>query len=139
MFVNTIMTELSKPDGMYQNSDFEELPSDLNDYYNDHWMLMEISADKCRIICVICESEQPTPPHIVSVKSGIDVVEVELVLKFWGQFLRKKKIESLFVYSLYHESYRDFVYKKPEVKSACVNPQEVNKRISERYKKMFNL
>jgi len=56
---------------------------------------------------------------------------VQEVLDEWEQFLRKEQVNDETYYSIYHSSFRDFLYRKDIVQAAGVTLQGINALIAD--------
>lgn len=136
LYISLVLPELANPNGIYKDALVKELPRGLTKHYDRHWELMGMNheqypVDKLRIICVICRSRTAIPCEFLAKRAGEEELKVELILKAWLQFLEQRQENDINCYRFYHKSYTDFVFSKPEVKKACGDPQETDKRIVE--------
>ncbi|MBW4628238.1 MAG: ATP-binding protein [Brasilonema octagenarum HA4186-MV1] len=131
LYISLILPELANPEGIYKDALIKELPEGLNRYYDKHWALMDVSADRLRIVCVISRANTLYTCEQIAYLSGeYDYLKVQLVLNSWMQFLDKRRDkEGSMLYKFYHESYKDYVFMKEEVKLACGDPEETDNRI----------
>lgn len=131
LYISLILPELANPEGIYKDALINELPEGLNRYYDKHWALMDVSVDRLRIVCVISRARKLyTCEQIAFLAGEKDPLKVQLVLNNWMQLLdRRKDKEGSTRYKFYHESYKDYVFAKDEVKLACGNSDETDDRI----------
>jgi AAA domain len=136
LYISLVLPELAKPDGIYKDDSLKELPQGLTKHYDRHWVLMEMNRepppiDRLRIICVICRQTDASSCEQIAFQAGEQEPKVQIILNGWMQFLEQKKNYNPLRYKFYHESYNDFVFSKNEVRSACGDPIETDKRILE--------
>ncbi|MDZ8260603.1 ATP-binding protein [Nostoc sp. ChiQUE01b] len=136
LYISLVLPELAKPDGIYKDASLKELPQGLNKHYDRHWVLMGMNRepppiDRLRIICVICQQRDASSCEQIAFQAGEEEPKVQLILNGWMQFLEQPKKYHLLRYKFYHESYKDFVFSKNEVQSACGDPIDTDKRILE--------
>ena len=60
-------------------------------------------------------------------------IAVQQVLNEWKQFLREQRIDGEMRYSVYHSSFRDFLYRQDIVQAAGETIENVNARIVESF------
>ncbi|MFA6186462.1 MAG: hypothetical protein WC770_04515 [Phycisphaerae bacterium] len=128
MYLRCVLPEIGN--GAYQNLDFEELPSGLENYYKDHWRRMnrieKNFKEKIKIIYVLSEAHQPVSVELLMDFTCEDSIVVQSVLDEWEPFLHKQKVDGHARYSIYHSSFRDFLNKTEIIKSARINIRDIN-------------
>jgi len=122
--------------GKYGDLSIENLPQGLEAYYEDHWRRMgmtdkERKRTKSKIVYVIAELRQPMPRREITEFAEEDAFTVQEVLDEWEQFLRKEQVNDETYYSIYHSSFRDFLYRKDIVQAAGVTLQGINALIAD--------
>jgi hypothetical protein len=63
--------------------------------------------------------------------AGEEELTVQEVLDDWDQFLHEQRAEGQTRYSVYHASFRDFLYRKDIVQAAGVTLKEINALIAD--------
>ncbi|NEO66057.1 MAG: ATP-binding protein [Moorea sp. SIO4G2] len=106
-----------------QDFSLKNLPQGLKGYYEKHWNLMGMNAqpeplDKITIVSILVSIDQPISCHSIAQESAVEELTVNKVLKDWKQFLHKQHLEKKVCYSIYHNSFRDFLNSKDEVRIA---------------------
>lgn len=121
--------------GDYQDLKIENLPQGLENYYEDHWERMGINADplpevKIKIVYLLATALEPVSRDwIVRRLDTQNPITVVQILKEWDQFLREQQVDEETRYSLYHSSFRDFLYRQDIVQAAGETIEGVNAQI----------
>jgi hypothetical protein len=121
--------------GDYQDLNIENLPQGLENYYEDHWERMGMNADplpevKIKIVYLLATALEPVSRGwIVRRLDTQNPIPVVQILKEWDQFLREQQVDNETRYSLYHSSFRDFLYRQDIVQAAGETIEGVNARI----------
>ena len=128
--------------GEYQDATLNTLPIGLRGYYGDHWTRMgmresPLPKDKIRIIFALSELSRPATIAEISAfasdaASLIDPVQVAQVLDQWKPFLHREESGGAARYSIYHESFRDFLREQDVVQAAGIRLEDVRDRIAAR-------
>ncbi|MEH2407442.1 hypothetical protein [Nostoc sp.] len=126
-------------EGAYQDLSLEELPERLQGYYQQHWKQMEMDTPDKRtnaiILCVLVEGGKPISCESIARITGRDEYDVLEILNKWLEFLRKQKQNPEDYYSIYHQSFADFLRTQPtlkrEKKNNNIDWQEVLRLISD--------
>ncbi len=110
-------------EGAYQDASIESLPQGLEGYYEEHWELMGLNAkprsrNKFKIVSVLAQACQPISCRLIAREAAENEFAVQAVLDNWKQFLRQQRGTRPICYSIYHNSFRDFLYSKEIVKAA---------------------
>ncbi|MEG3972673.1 ATP-binding protein [Microcoleus sp. T2B6] len=115
------INENSHPDAtLGESSLVSEVPSGLAAYYQNHWLRMGgegLSAIDLSVLNVLVKS--PTGLSVSAIANIIDQDEydVEKTLDNWIEFLNKQEIEGEICYSLYHNSFREWLGKQSILES----------------------
>lgn len=121
--------------GDYQDLKIENLPQGLENYYEDHWERMGMNAEplpevKIKIVYLLATALEPVSRGwIVRRLDTQNPIPVVQILKEWDQFLREQQVDGETRYSLYHSSFRDFLYRQDIVQAAGETIQGMNARI----------
>lgn len=126
--------------GFYGDLGLDHLPAGLQGYYEDHWRRMgmqrsPLPQEKIRILYVLSELSRPASlAEIIRFASDsslrLDPVDAAQVLVEWEPFLRRHPAGGETRYSLYHESFRDFLHRKEIVQAAGITLGDVRDRIA---------
>jgi hypothetical protein len=124
----------------YKNVDIDSIPKGLKNYYEDHWRRMgmmekPLPKTKIKIVYILCEVVKPVSRWLIADFGSEDELTVQGVLDEWSQFLHKCDVDGNLHFSLYHESFRDFLSRKDIVQAAGISLPEINKMIGE---KLYN-
>ncbi|MEH2184657.1 MAG: AAA family ATPase [Nostoc sp.] len=137
MYLYYVLPSIARGD--YQNLSLEELPEKLQGYYEQHWKQMKMDTPDKRtnaiILCVLVEVGKPISCESIARITGRDEYDVLELLSKWLEFLRKQKQILEDYYSIYHQSFADFLRNQPslkrEKKSNNIDWQEVQHLISD--------
>lgn len=130
MYIRYVLHDIAN--GKYVDEDLDSLPDGLQEYYKKHWKLMrDLDKNgwdnyKLPILAAITVSKKPISIDLISQFSRVsERHKIHRVLDEWGQFLYKQRYmfdeESVKVYSLYHESFHDFIASQGEVSEGRVD------------------
>jgi hypothetical protein len=120
--------------GEYRDVSLEDLPRELTGYYRKHWAQMIGREDdpllemKVKIIYVISKAREAVSRGWIAKSVGETDFKVQQVLKKWDSFLRQQQVSGEIRYSIYHNSFREFLAKDETVQSAGVNVEELNRQ-----------
>ncbi|MEG3978747.1 AAA family ATPase [Microcoleus sp. herbarium8] len=110
------ITENLRPDAnLGESSLVSELPPSLAAYYQNHWLQMRgdaLSAVDLSVLNVLVKSTTGLSVSAISEIINLDEYDVEKALDNWIEFLNKQKIEGEICYSLYHDSFREWLGKQ---------------------------
>jgi hypothetical protein len=134
MYLHHVLPEIER--GGYRDLQFDDLPSGLDGYYDDHWGRMGMTAKplpqpEIKIIYVLAEVRQPVSRALISEFAGEDALTVQEVLDNWESFIHKQRAAGETLYSFYHTSFRDFLHRKDIVGAAGLTLKEVNAAIAD--------
>jgi transcriptional regulator with XRE-family HTH domain len=139
MYLRHVLPEIEA--GAYKERSVDEIPVGLENYYEDHWKRMDmrtrpVPRDKINVVYILCEIRQPASRSLILefAREGnltLDEVAVQGVLDEWLQFLHVESVDKEPAYSIYHTSFRDFLYRKDIVKAAGVTIKGINKMIAD--------
>jgi len=133
MYLYYVLPEIVE--GGYEDLELDKLPAGLQDYYRDHWRRMKMTAipvpkTKICVIYVLCELRKPIRRKLLAQCCGVDEIEVQQILDEWEQFLHKVPQDDGLRYSLYHDSFAEFLHRKEVVQAARVNIKDINRLIA---------
>ncbi len=110
------ITEDSQPDAnLGESSLLSELPSGLAAYYQNHWLRMKgdgLSAVELSVLNVLVKSTAGLSVSAISEIIDQDEYDVEKALDNWIEFLNKQENGGEICYSLYHDSFREWLGKQ---------------------------
>lgn len=120
MYLRYVLTDIEK--GKYSNLSLDSLPQGLMAYYEDHWRRMgmldkPLPMHKVAIVYFLAELREPVSRRLLVELSAEKSVEVQSVLDEWKQFLRETLVNAENRYSIYHQSFSDFLYRKDIVQA----------------------
>lgn len=118
MYLYYVLQSIAKGD--YQDLSLEELPEKLQGYYEQHWKQMEMDTPDKRtnaiILCVLVEVGKPISCESIARITKREEYDVLELLNKWLEFLRKQKENQEDYYSIYHQSFADFLRNQPTLK-----------------------
>lgn len=134
MYLRYVLQELE--DGYYEDLKFDSLPRGLENYYEDHWRrigmtMSPIPKEKIKIIYILSEVREPISRHLLSAFSKEDKLTVQGVLEEWIQFLHMQQFGKEKQFSVYHDSFRNFLNRKDIVQAADITIEGINALISD--------
>ncbi len=124
--------------GTYNDVSLNDLPAGLEEYYQKHWGQMMGREDdpllelKVRIIYFLSQAEEPVSGRWLA-KSAREknVIKIQQVLGKWNSFLRQEKVGKETRYTIYHNSFRQFLEADETVQSAGITLEDINDDISD--------
>ena len=132
MYLRYVLPAIAQ--GKYDDLELRQLPDGLLEYYQTHWVRMEMDKDPQKMMVImlfiLVEIGTPIPCEMIAKIAEQDEAEVEDVLKKkWFEYLRVKEIQGEICYSIYHASFLDFLKGKRELNATRKLFDEVNGRI----------
>ncbi|MDP5016548.1 MAG: ATP-binding protein, partial [Dolichospermum sp.] len=112
MYVQQILKAIA--DGFYSANDVEQIPPDLETYYQQHWQKMQgeglsnVAIDILRILTA--EETQPMSTVAISQIIKADVFDVAEIMETWLEFLQEIRTSKETQYQLYHHSFRLYLH-----------------------------
>ncbi|MEG4488299.1 MULTISPECIES: ATP-binding protein [unclassified Microcoleus] len=126
--------------GTYNDVSLNDLPAGLQEYYQKHWGQMMGREDdlllelKVRIIYFLSQAEEPVSGRWLAKSAGENnVMKVQQVLGKWNSFLRQEKVGKETRYTIYHNSFRQFLEADETVQSAGITLEDINDDISDNF------
>ncbi len=132
MYLSYVLPSIARGDYKDLKS-LGELPEKLQGYYEQHWKQMDMDRKNAIILCVLVEVGKPISCESIARIARRDEFDVLALLNKWLEFLRKqqflrKKQENQedshskqkenqeYYYSIYHQSFADFLRNQPTLK-----------------------
>ncbi|MEP6490880.1 ATP-binding protein [Microcoleus vaginatus GB2-A3] len=136
MYLRHVIDEIEG--GTYNDVNLNDLPAGLQEYYQKHWAQMMGREDdpllelKVKIIYFLSQAEEPVSCRWLA-KSAREqnVMKVQQVLGKWNSFLRHEKVDKETRYTIYHNSFRQFLEVDETVQSAGITLDDINDDISD--------
>ncbi|WP_013321193.1 hypothetical protein [Gloeothece verrucosa] len=117
----------------YKNFDLNELPPNLEQYYDLHWRRMGMTEPENRfkvmVIYTIKEIGTPIPKEAIADILETDLEAVEAVLNNWFQYFKLENVEGELCYNFYHLTFRKYIELREELDSDKPMFREVNQKI----------
>ena len=135
MYLRYVLNDIDS--GKYSDVTLEDLPRELEGYYEKHWARMEMAVRdkelrrrKLKVIYLLTKTRKPVSCDILADFAEEDALDVQEVLDDWEQFLRRSG-DSPPDYSIYHASFQRFLHRKDVVQKAGVSLPDIETAISD--------
>ncbi|MEG4634009.1 ATP-binding protein [Microcoleus sp. AR_TQ3_B6] len=135
MYLRYVLNDIDS--GKYSDVTLEDLPRELEGYYEKHWARMERAVKdkewrrrKLKVIYLLTKTRKPVSCDILADFAEEDALDVQDVLDDWEHFLRRSG-DSPADYSIYHASFQRFLHRKDVVQEAGVSLRDIETAISE--------
>lgn len=112
MYVQQILKAIAN--GFYSANNFEQIPPDLETYYQQHWQKMQgqglsdVAMDILRVLTA--EETQPMSTVAISQIIKADVFDVAQIMETWLEFLQETREGKETKYKLYHHSFQLYLH-----------------------------
>ncbi|TAG69849.1 MAG: ATP-binding protein [Oscillatoriales cyanobacterium] len=132
IYLRYVLDEIAS--GTYGDVSLNDLPRGLQQYYQKHWGQMMGRDDdpllemKVKIIYVLSKAREAVSRGWIAKSVGERDFEVQRVLRKWDSFLRQQQVDGEIRYSIYHNSFREFLEKDETVQSAGIDVEEVKRK-----------
>ncbi|MHA2231155.1 MAG: ATP-binding protein [Candidatus Hodarchaeales archaeon] len=137
MYLHHVLPEICQ--GAYKDRKLENIPTGLENYYEDHWRRMRTRDEtlwfeyKLPVIVALTAVHKPVSIDLINSFSGVPRKRIRYVLQEWAQFLHAEQVEyeggAQIRYSLYHSSFHKFICRKEEVEDERVNLKDALAKI----------
>ena len=134
MYLRYVLNDIDS--GKYSDVNLQDLPRELEGYYDKHWARMEMAVKdkelrrrKLKVIYLLTKTRKPVCCDILADFAEEDALDVQEVLDEWEQFLRRSG-DSPPDYSIYHASFQRFLHRKDVVQMAGVSLRDIERAIS---------
>lgn len=132
MYLRYVLQDIAQE--VYKDLTIDKLPQGLQDYYQQHWMRMDMDKPPQELMVIILFilvrlTTSPTLKMIAEI-AEVEEHQVEKVLDKWVEYLRKREIEGQMCYSIYHTSFLDFLKAQRDLQPTRRLFQIVDERIS---------
>jgi nucleoside phosphorylase len=111
------------------------LPQGLSGYYERHLAKMLSKGTSAiaslRTIYALAAIREPVPASLLASAVRVTELTVTTLLLDWEQFLLKDSGEGKTTYSLYHQSFRDFLMAVETVRAAGIDMGELNSAVGQ--------
>jgi hypothetical protein len=135
MYLRYVLNDIDS--GKYSDVNLQDLPRELEGYYEKHWARMEMAVKdkelrrrKLKVIYLLTKTRKPVSCDILADFAEEDALDVQEVLDDWEQFLRRSG-DSPPDYSIYHASFQRFLHRKDVVQKAGVSLRDIETAISD--------
>jgi hypothetical protein len=135
MYLRYVLNDIDS--GKYSDVNLQDLPRELEGYYEKHWARMEMAVKdkelrrrKLKVIYLLTKVRKPVSCDILADFAEEDALDVQEVLDDWEQFLRRSGDVSP-DYSIYHASFQRFLHRIDVVQKAGVSLRDIEMAISD--------
>ncbi|MEG4392125.1 ATP-binding protein [Microcoleus sp. BROC3] len=135
MYLRYVLNDIDS--GKYSDVTLQDLPRELEGYYEKHWARMEMAVRdrelrrrKLKVIYLLTKTRKPVSCDILADFAEEDALDVQEVLDDWEQFLRRSG-DSPPDYSIYHASFQRFLHRIDVVQKAGVSLRDIETAISD--------
>lgn len=135
MYLRYVLNDIDS--GKYSDVTLNDLPLELEGYYQKHWARMEMVVKdkelrrrKLKVIYLLTKVRKPVSCDILADFAEEDALDVQEVLDYWEQFLRRSG-DSPPDYSIYHASFQRFLHRIEVVQKAGVSLRDIEAAISD--------
>jgi len=135
MYLRYVLNDIDR--GKYSDVTLNDLPRELEGYYEKHWARMEMAVKdkelrrrKLKVIYLLTKVRKPVSCDILADFAEEVPLDVQEVLDDWEQFLRTNS-DTPPDYSIYHASFQRFLYRKDVVQKAGVSLRDIETAISD--------
>jgi DNA-binding transcriptional MerR regulator len=135
MYLRYVLNDIDS--GKYSDVNLQDLPRELEGYYEKHWARMEMAVKdkelrrrKLKVIYLLTKTRKPVCCDILADFAEEDALDVQEVLDDWEQFLRRSG-DSPPDYSIYHASFQRFLHRIDVVQKAGVSLRDIETAISD--------
>jgi hypothetical protein len=134
MYLRYVLPAIAKGD--YKDLSLTQLPDGLQEYYQNHWVRMEIDAKPGQlmeiVLYILLEIGTPIPCKMIAGIAEKGECHVAQILENkWVEYLKKQDVDGEICYTIYHASFLDFLKTKREMDSNRRIFKQVNQRIAE--------
>ncbi|MEG4229007.1 ATP-binding protein [Microcoleus sp. N9_B2] len=135
MYLRYVLNDIDS--GKYSDVNLQDLPRELEGYYEKHWARMEMAVRdkelrrrKLKVIYLLTKTRKPVSCDILADFAEEDALDLQEVLDDWEQFLRRSG-DTPPDYSIYHASFQRFLHRKDVVQKAGVSLRDIETAISD--------
>ncbi|WP_445175954.1 ATP-binding protein [Microcoleus sp.] len=135
MYLRYVLNDIDS--GKYSDVTLEDLPRELEGYYEKHWARMEMAVRdrelrrrKLKVIYLLTKTRKPVSCDLLAHFAEEDALDVQKVLDDWGQFLGRNS-DNPPDYSINHASFQRFLHRKDVVQKAGVSLRDIETAISD--------
>ena len=135
MYLRYVLNDIDT--GKYSDVTLNDLPRELEGYYEKHWDRMEMAVKdkelhrrKLKVIYLLTKTRKPVSCDILADFAEEDALDLQEVLDDWEQFLRRNS-DTPPDYSIYHASFQRFLHRKDVVQEAGVSLRDIETAISD--------
>ena len=138
MYLRCVLPAIANGD--YKDFDLKQLPDGLKEYYQNHWVRMEMEAKPGElleiVLYILLEIGTPISCEMIAGIAEVDECDVALVLEDkWVEYWKQQNVNGEIYYSIYHASFLDFLKAKSKMDSKRKLFQNVNQRIFEYFER----
>jgi hypothetical protein len=135
MYLRYVLNDIDT--GKYSDVTLNDLPRELEGYYEKHWVRMEMAVKdkelhrrKLKVIYLLTKSRKPVSCDILADFAEEDALDLQEVLDDWEPFLGRNS-DTPPDYSINHASFQRFLHRKDVVQKAGVSLRDIETAISD--------
>lgn len=140
MYLAYVLPEIER--GTYKDRKLTELPTGLQNHYEDHWIQMRGEDRnawnwyKLPILVALTIAKEPISIDLIADFSGVEKrSQIRAVLEEWAPFLQASESEEVGAkemrWRLYHDSFHDFIASKDQIQDALADLKATNRKSAE--------
>jgi hypothetical protein len=135
MYLRYVLNDIDS--GKYSDVTLEDLPRELEGYYQKHWDRMEMAVKdrelrrrKLKVIYLLTKTRKPVSCDILADFAEEDALDLQEILDDWEQFLGRNS-DTPPDYRINHASFQRFLHRKDVVQQSGVSLQDIETAISD--------
>jgi hypothetical protein len=135
MYLRYVLNDIDT--GKYSDVTLNDLPRELEGYYEKHWDRMEMAVKdkelhrrKLKVIYLLTKTRKPVCCDILADFAEEDALDLQEFLDDWEQFLDRNS-DTPPDYSLNHASFQRFLHRNDVVQKAGVSLRDIETAISD--------
>jgi hypothetical protein len=135
MYLRYVLNDIDT--GKYSDVTLNDLPRELEGYYEKHWDRMEMAVKdkelhrrKLKVIYLLTKTRKPVSCDILADFAEEDALDLQEVLDGWEQFLGRNS-DTPPDYRINHASFQRFLHRKDVVQKAGVSLRDIETAISD--------
>jgi len=135
MYLRYVLNDIDS--GKYSDVTLNDLPRELEGYYQKHWDRMEMAVKdkelrrrKLKVIYLLTKTRKPVSCDILADFAEEDALDLQEVLDDWEQFLDRNS-DTPPDYRINHASFQRFLHRQDVVQEAGVSLRDIETAISD--------
>ena len=139
MYLVYVLDDIEK--GLFLDLSLDSFPTGLQEYYEFHWQRMGMNKEplpelRLKVVYYLAAAREPiTLVWLNNRFPGELAIEIQKILSEWKQFLHEELDSGQRRYSVYHASFRDFLYRQDILDAVKMTVEDVNSQIVDSFTK----